>query len=110
MKLHFRADGRPVPMLEVGDLVRLTRAEPGPGPVAKAGEWGRVRRISAKGALEIELAGYSRPRGVALSMVSDIPQTDVIPCDQRGVALELSQEAHWRKSDASGFGSRKKQG
>jgi hypothetical protein len=49
MKLHFRANGRPIPMLEVGDLVRLTRAESGPAPVAEAGELGRVRRISAKG-------------------------------------------------------------
>lgn len=103
MKLQFRAQGRPVPMLEVGDLVRLTRAEPGPDPVAQAGEWGRVRRISAKGALDIELARYSRPRGVALSMVSDIPQTNVIPCDQRGVALELPHKGHWRQSEASGF-------
>ena len=103
MKLHFRADGRPAPMLEVGDLVRLTRAEPGPAPVAKAGEWGRVRSISAKVTLEIELAGYSRPKGVALSMISDIPQTNVIPCDQRGVALELPGEADWRKGEASGF-------
>jgi hypothetical protein len=110
MKLQFGAHGRPVPILEVGDLVRLTRAEPGPAPAAQAGEWGRVRRISAKGALDIELAGYSRPRGVALSMVSDIPQTNVIPCDQRGVALELQQESHWRQSEASGFGSRKNRG
>jgi|GEM_PF-1053942 len=107
MKLQFRAQGRPVPILEVGDLVRLTRAEPGPDPVAQAGEWGRVRRISAKGTLDIELAGYSRPRGVALSMASDIPQTNVIPCDRRGVALELPHEAHWRKGDASGFNARK---
>lgn len=87
--------------------MRLTRAEPGPGPVARAGEWGRVRRISAKGALDIELAGYSRPRGVALSMVNDIPQTNVIPCDQRGVALELPHESRWRQSEASGFRSGK---
>ncbi|MCA3275756.1 MAG: hypothetical protein ING09_08205 [Roseomonas sp.] len=58
----------------------------------------------------MELAGYSRPRGVALSMVSDIPQTNVIPCDERGVALELPQESRWRQSEASGFGSRKNRG
>ncbi|MCA3277695.1 MAG: hypothetical protein ING10_00340 [Roseomonas sp.] len=90
--------------------MRLTRAEPGTGPVAQAGEWGKIRRISARGALDIELAGYSRPRGVALSMVSDIPQTNVIPCDRRGVALELPHEARWRQSEASGFRSGKDRG
>jgi hypothetical protein len=110
MKFDFRADGRPIPILEVGDPVRLTRAETGPAPTAQAGEWGRIRRISAKGALEIELAGYSRPRGVALALVSDFPATNVIPCDHRGVALELPKFANWRKGDASGFGSRKHRG
>ena len=107
MKVDFRADGRPVPILEVGDLVRLTRDEPGPAPTAQAGEWGRIRSISAKGALDIELAGYSRPRGVALALVSDFPATNVIPCDHRGVALELPKFANWRKGHASGFNARK---
>jgi len=107
MKFDFRADGRPIPILEVGDLVRLTRAEAGPAPTAQAGEWGRIRRISARGALEIELAGYSRPRGVAMALVSDFPATNVIPCDHRGVALESPKFANWRKGDASGFNARK---
>jgi len=110
MKLDYRADGRPIPILEVGDLVRLTRSEPGPSPTAQAGEWGRIRRITERGALDIVLAGYSRPRGVALSMVSDIPVTNVVPCDHRGVALELPKWSNWRKGEASGFSSRKERG
>lgn len=107
MKLDYRADGRPMPILEVGDLVRLTRAEAGPSPTAQAGEWGKIRRISDKGTLDIMLAGYSRPRGVALAMVSDFPASNVIPCDHRGVALELAKWENWRRGEASGFSSRK---
>ncbi|MFN9335045.1 MAG: hypothetical protein ACK53U_10225 [Alphaproteobacteria bacterium] len=110
MKLDFRADGRPVPILEVGDLVRLTRAEAGPSPTAHAGEWGKIRRITERGGLDIVLAGYSRPRGVTLALVSDFPPTHVIPCDHRGVALELPKWSNWRKGEASGFGSRKDRG
>lgn len=108
MKLDYRADGQPVPILEVGDLVRLTRGESGPAQTAEAGEWGRIRRITERGALDIVLAGYSRPRGVALSMVSDIPVTNVVPCDHRGVALELPKWSNWRK--ANGVGSRNQGG
>jgi hypothetical protein len=107
MELDFHADGRPIPILEVGDLVRLTRAEAGLDPTALAGEWGRIRRITERGGMEIVLAGYSRPRGVALAMASDIPATNVIPCDHRGLALELPQWSNWRKSQVSGFGDRK---
>ena len=99
-----------MPILEVGDLVRLTRAEAGPTPTAQAGEWGRIRRITERGALDIVLAGYSRPRGVALAMASDIPATNVIPCDHRGLALELPKWSNWRKGQASGFGDRKNKG
>lgn len=106
MKLDYRADGRPIPILEVGDLVRLIRDEYGPSPTAQAGEWGKIRAITGRGTLDIVLAGYSRPRGVALSMVSDIPVTNVVPCDHRGVALELPKWANWRKGEASGFSPR----
>jgi hypothetical protein len=78
MKLDFNADGRTIPILEVGDLVRLTRAE--------AGKWGKIRRLSERGGLEIVLAGYSRP------------------C---GLALDLPNWSNWRKAEASRFSSRK---
>jgi hypothetical protein len=107
MKLDFNADGRPIPILEVGDLVRLTRAEAGPAPTAQAGEWGKIRSITERGGLDIVLAGYSRPRGVALAMVSDFPATNVIPCDHRGLALELPKWSNWREAKAAGFGYRK---
>jgi hypothetical protein len=86
MKLDFSADGRPIPILEVGDLVRLTRAKAGSAPAAEAGEWGKIRRFSERGGLEIVLAGYSRPRGLA---------------------LELPKWSNWRNSNDSGFSSRK---
>ena len=89
MKLDFRPDGYPIPILEVGDLVRLTRVEAGPAPTAQAGEWRKIHRITERGSLEILLAGYSRPHGVALASVSDFPTTNVIPYDHRGLALEL---------------------
>ncbi len=107
MKLDFRPDGRPIPILEVGDLVRLTRAEAGPAPAAQAGEWGKIRSITERGSLDITLAGYSRPRGVALALVSDFPAINVIPCDRRGLALELPKWSNWRKAEATGFRSRK---
>lgn len=107
MKLDFHADGRPIPTLEVGDLVRLTHAEVGPAPSAQAGEWGKIRRITERGSLDILLAGYSRPRGVTLAMVSDFPAINVIPRDHRGLALELPKWSNWRNSNDSGFSSRK---
>jgi hypothetical protein len=110
MKLEYREDGRPIPILEVGDLVRLTRDEAGPVPTAQAGEWGKIRSISDKGRLDIMLAGFSRPRGVALAMVTDVPATNVIPCDRRGVALELPKWSNWRKVDASDYATRRDKG
>ena len=107
MKLEYLADGRPIPVFEVGDLVRLTRDEAGPVPTAQAGEWGKIRSISDRGRLDIVLAGFSRPRGVALAMVTDIPATNVIPCDRRGVALELPKWSNWRKGETSGHAARK---
>ena len=107
MKLDFHADGRPIPILEVGDLVRLTRAEPGPDPTAQAGEWGKIRRITERGGLDIVLEGYSRPRGAAMAMASDVPATNVIPCDHRGLALDLPKWSNWRQGQASSFGDRK---
>ena len=107
MKIEYRADGSPMPILEVGDLVRLVRNEGGSSPSAQAEEWGRILRISRGGALDIVLAGYSRPRGVALSNVNGIPATNVVPCDHRGVALELPKFANWRNVNASSFNSRK---
>lgn len=107
MKLDFHSDGRPIPILKVGDPVRLTRAEAGPAPTALAGAWGEIRRITERGRLDILLAGYSRPRGVALASVSDFPTTNVIPCDHRGLALELQKWSNWRKGQSGGFGAHK---
>jgi hypothetical protein len=64
MRIDTRPDGSQIVIPEVGDLVRLTRDEAGPIITARAGEWGRIIRISARNTLDIQLAGFSRPRGV----------------------------------------------
>jgi hypothetical protein len=89
MKLDYRPDGRIIPVLEVGDLVRLTRDEPGPEPTALSGEWGRILRITVRKTLDIQLAGFSRPRSVAMTLVRDIPSVIVVPCDARGLPKRL---------------------
>jgi hypothetical protein len=43
-------------------------------------------------------------------MVTDIPATNVVPCDHRGVALELPKWSNWRQDAANGFASRKDRG
>jgi hypothetical protein len=96
MKLNYHDDGRATPILEVGDMVRLIRDEPGPMPTAGAGEWGRVLRINARGRLDIQLAGFSRPRGVALGVASDLAATNVIPCDAKGLELVIPKWANWK--------------
>ncbi len=105
MKFHYHPDGRVSPILEPDDLVRLTRDEPGPEITARAGEWGRILRITGRGSLDILLAGYSRPRGVAMAQVNDFPVTNVIPCDHRGVALDLPKWANWKEMRAAGRGA-----
>jgi hypothetical protein len=42
-----------------------------------------------------------------MGTVRDIAATNVIPCDHRGVALQLPKFANWRKGAASGFNARK---
>jgi hypothetical protein len=107
MKFSYDDDGRVTPILEVGDMVRLVRDEPGPAPTASAGEWGRVLRLNARGRLDIQLAGFSRPRGVALAVVSDIAPINVIPCDNKGLAILMPKWSNWKdvkaKDKAKGF-------
>ncbi|MFN8984414.1 MAG: hypothetical protein ACK5X9_18090 [Alphaproteobacteria bacterium] len=92
MRMDTRPDGSQIAIPEVGDLVRLTRDEAGPFVTAHAGEWGRILRISSRNTLDIQLAGFSRPRGVALGMVSDFPAINVVACDERGLP---SDGRHW---------------
>lgn len=89
MKLDYRPDGRIIPILEVGDLVRLVRNEPGPEPTAFGGEWGRIVKIKPLGRLDIQLAGFCRPRSVAMAVARDIMMINVVPCDAKGLPLRL---------------------
>ena len=97
MKLNYHYDGRVTPIVEVGDMVRLIRDEPGPMPMAGAGEWGWVLRINARGRLGIQLAGFSRPRGVAMALVSDFPAINVVPCDGRGLPTDGKHWGSWEE-------------
>jgi hypothetical protein len=53
-------------------------------PMAGAAEWGWVLRINARDRLDIQLAGFPGPLGVALGVVSDIAATNVIPGYAKG--------------------------
>jgi hypothetical protein len=92
MRIDTRPDGTQITIPEAGDLVRLTRDEPGPDVTAFAGEWGRVIRVTGRNTLDIQLAGFSRPRGVAMGLVSDFPAINVVPCDARGLPTD---GRHW---------------
>jgi hypothetical protein len=95
MRIDTRPDGSQIAIPEVGDLVRLTRDEAGPFVTAHAGEWGRIIRISSRNTLDIQLAGFSRPRGVALGMVSDFPAINVVICDARGLPTDGRHWGSW---------------
>lgn len=104
MRIDTRPDGSQIMIPEAGDLVRLTRDEPGPDVTAFAGEWGRIIRVTGRNTLDIQLAGFSRPRGVAMGMVSDFPAINVVPCDGRGLPTD---GRHWGTfEERRGGGSR----
>jgi hypothetical protein len=95
MRVDTRPDGSQIKIPEIGDLVRLTRDEAGPIVTAYAGEWGRIVRISTRNTLDIQLAGFSRPRGVAMALVSDFPAINVVPCDGRGFPTDGRHWGSW---------------
>jgi hypothetical protein len=106
MRIESRPDGSEIHIPEAGDLVRLTRDESGPIVTAHAGEWGRIIRITSRNTLDIQLAGYSRPRGVAMALVSDFPSINVVPCDARGLPTDGRHWGSWE--ERRGGGSAKK--
>jgi len=109
MRTDTRPDGSQIMIPEVGDLVRLTRDEAGPIVTAHAGEWGRILRITPRNTLDIQLAGFSRPRGVAMALVSDFPSINVIPCDARGLPVDGRHWGSWeeRRGGAKKSGQRR---
>jgi hypothetical protein len=101
MRIDTRPDGTQIAIPEVGDLVRLTRDEAGPMVTAHAGEWGRILRISNRNTLDIQLAGFSRPSGVAMALVSDFPAINVVPCDARGLPTDAKHWGSWAERRGS---------
>jgi hypothetical protein len=97
MRIDIRPDGSQIMIPEVGDLVRLTRDEAGPIVTAHAGEWGRILRVTSRNTLDIQLAGFSRPRGVAMSLVSDFPAINVVHCDARGLPTDTRHWGSWEE-------------
>jgi hypothetical protein len=69
-------------------------------PMAGAAEWGWVLRINARGRLDIQLAGFPGPLGVALGIVSDIAATNVIPGYAKGVRFVILKWANWKNVTA----------
>ncbi len=92
MLIRYRLDGTPEPIYEPGDFVRLVRDEPGPLVTAHAGEWGQVVRNASRGSLDIRFAGYSRPRHAAMPLATAVPASCVVPCDRRGVPVQLQRD------------------
>jgi hypothetical protein len=85
--------------LRAGDLVRLTSNEPGPYCTAYAGEWGEVVRVHLNGNLDVQLAGFCRPRTHPASRVLDLPQRVIEPCDKQGRPKPLPTVRHWAGLD-----------
>ncbi|MEO3473801.1 hypothetical protein AAFN86_18180 [Roseomonas sp. CAU 1739] len=92
MRISYRADGTPVPVYEPGDFVRLLHDDPGPLPMAFAGEWDCVLRNRGVEGLDIRLAGHSRPRTSDLPDVTGVPARLVLPCDRAGLSLGLQRD------------------
>jgi hypothetical protein len=80
---------------EVGDFVRLRRDEDGPIVTARAGDWGRVTRVHANGAVDIRLAGYSRAKDATLSRAVAVSQALLQPCDSSGVGRPRGLVVVW---------------
>ena len=109
MRIDTRPDGKQIMIPEAGDLVRLTRDEAGPIVTAHAGEWGRILRVTNRNTLDIQLAGFSRPRGVAMALVSDFHVINVVPCDGRGLPADGNHWGSWeeRRSGAAARSARR---
>lgn len=96
MRVTYLRDGTPAPVLEPGDFVRLVRDEPGPDVTAFAGAWGQVLRNRGALGLDIRLGGHSRPRTTDIPDVTGLPARLVVPCDRRGLRLDLQRDLRHR--------------
>jgi hypothetical protein len=95
MRVMVGQGGVEIYIFEGGDLVRLVRDEPGPLVTAGAGEWGRVIRVHPDGAMDIRLAGYSRPKDTPLPRAVGVPRHCVVPCDENGHRLGSRNVTVW---------------
>jgi hypothetical protein len=95
MRMDYTVRGEPRPIYEVGDFVRLKRDEPGPVVTARAGDWGRVTRVSPRG-VDVMLAGYCRPANARVSVATGLPVWMLAPCDTRGLMLDLQRDLERR--------------
>jgi len=80
MKTKRHEDGSATHTFEVGDLVELTADQRISG---RAGEWGRVYRVSEPGSpiafLDIQMAGYSRDAEAFFAAATSVPSWDAKP-------------------------------
>jgi hypothetical protein len=91
MRVDYSDRGRPLPIYEVGDFVRLRRDEPGPVVTARAGDWGQVKRIGQRG-IDVQFAGFSRPLKARLAIATGLPSWLLAPCDGRGLLIDLQRD------------------
>lgn len=92
MRFTYLRDGTPVPLFEPGGFVPLVPDEPGPDETAFAGEWGQVLRNGGAQGLDVRLAGHCRPRTTDIADVTGPPARLALPCDRRGLPLDLQRD------------------
>jgi hypothetical protein len=90
MRIAYLQDGTPRPVFEAGDLVRLCHDDIGELVTFRCGEWGRVVRIGGT-EIDIQLAGFSRPRNTPVAFARGVPKHWVEPCNGRGLPVALRQ-------------------
>jgi hypothetical protein len=88
-------DGTASLIFEPGDLVRVIRSEIGLPGGAQAGEWGRVLRVHPCGAVDLRLAGFSRPKDSELPRAMAVPRGRLEPCDARGQPMHRGFSGTW---------------
>jgi hypothetical protein len=90
MRVAYTKEGQPLPVFEVGDFVRIKRDDLGLPIAYRGGEWGKVVSADAQ-AVDIELAGFSRPATAMLPYARGVPASWLVPCDDHGAAIFLDQ-------------------
>lgn len=110
MQIIYDEDGTPhVAAYARGDFVRLTRSERGGSLAGQVGDWGQVEDASGTGLLTIRIAGFSQPRGAAVSRLTGVPSRLVEPCDRRGTPTPPRAFAVRRASRPAASGARRSQ-